>query len=85
MLAFGGFCLGYFWIKFEEPFYHFESIHDNYYISEYSYADKSIWTRTNRKRYLPVLNFVERSYWLWLVFSFPGLIKIWKNPKSPGQ
>lgn len=33
---------------------------------------------------LPIVNFVERSYWLWFVFAIPGLFKIRKNPQSPG-
>src|SRR5690606_18857960 len=32
---------------------------------------------------LPILSFVERSYWLWLVMAIPGLDKILKKRDSP--
>lgn len=83
-LAFGALYLGYFWIKFGSPFYRFESIQDGHYISEFTYADKSAWVMLKRLTILPIITFVERSYWLWFVFAIPGLIKIWKKPTSPG-
>lgn len=83
-LVFGALYLGYFWIKFGSPFYRFESIQDGHYISEFTYADKSSWVMLKRLTILPIITFVERSYWLWIVFAIPGLVKIWKKPTSPG-
>lgn len=83
-VLFGASYLAYFWLKFGDPLYRFESIHAGYYISEYSYADKSVWVMLKRLTILPVVNFVDRSYWLWFVFAIPGLIKIQKKPQSPG-
>ncbi|WP_139352757.1 hypothetical protein [Algoriphagus sp. A40] len=83
-IAFGTLYLGYFWIKFGSPFYRFESIQDGHYISEFTYADKSFWVMLKRLTIMPIVTFVERSYWLWLVFAIPGLVKIRKKPQSPG-
>ena len=83
-LAFGALYLGYFWIQFGSPFYRLESIQDGHYISEFTYADKSIWVMMKRLTILPILTFVERSYWLWFIFAIPGLVKVWKKPSSPG-
>lgn len=83
-LAFGTLYLGYFWLKFGSPFYRFESIQDGHYISEFTYADKSAWVMLKRLSILPIITFVERSYWLWIVFAIPGLVKIWRKPTSPG-
>lgn len=33
---------------------------------------------------MPVISFVERAYWIWIVFAIPGLVKIGKKPESPG-
>jgi len=82
-LAFGALYLGYFWFKFGSPFYRFESIQDGHYISEFTYADKSAWVMLQRLTILPIITFVERSYWLWIVFAIPGLVKIWRKPTSP--
>ncbi|WP_111670986.1 hypothetical protein [Algoriphagus litoralis] len=83
-IVFGALYLGYFWIKFGSPFYRFESIQDGHYISEFTYADKSGWIMLKRLTILPIITFVERSYWIWIVFSIPGLVKVWKKPESPG-
>ncbi|MFN3996290.1 hypothetical protein [Algoriphagus sp.] len=83
-LAFGAIYLGYFWIKFGSPFYRFESIQDGHYISEFTYADKSAWVMLQRLTVLPIITFVERSYWLWIVFAIPGLHRIWRKTSSPG-
>jgi hypothetical protein len=83
-IAFGALYLGYFWIKFGSPIYRFESIQDGHYISEFTYADKSALVMLQRLTIFPIITFVERSYWLWIVFAIPGLIKIWKKPSSPG-
>lgn len=83
-LVIGCIYLGYFWIEFGNLFYRFESIQDGHYISEFTYADKSTWVMLNRLTILPIITFVERSYWVWIVFAIPGLLKIRKNPQSPG-
>ncbi|SDA89694.1 hypothetical protein SAMN03080617_03203 [Algoriphagus alkaliphilus] len=83
-IVFGSLYLAYFWIQFGSPFYRFESIQDGHYISEFTYADKSVWVMLKRLTILPILTFVERSYWIWIVFAIPGLLKIRKNPQSPG-
>jgi len=83
-IAFGSVYLGYFWIKFGSPFYRFESIQDGHYISEFTYADKSGWVMLKRLTILPIVTFVERSYWLWVVFAVPGLVRVWRKPESPG-
>jgi len=81
---FGGAYLGYFWIKFGHPLYRFQSIQEGHYISEFTYADKSIWVMLKRLTILPILTFVERSYWLWMVFAIPALVRVRKNPATPG-
>lgn len=83
-LVFGSLYLAYFWIQFGSPFYRFESIQDGHYISEFTYADKSASVMLKRLTILPILTFVERSYWIWIVFAIPGLVRIWKKPQSPG-
>lgn len=82
--AFGALYLGYFWVKFGSPFYRFESIQAGHYISEFTYADKSGWVMLKRLTLFPILTLIERSYWLWIIFALPGLVKIWKKPTSPG-
>ncbi|HSF53319.1 MAG TPA: hypothetical protein VLA71_06180 [Algoriphagus sp.] len=83
-VSLGSLYLGYFWMKFGNPLYRFDSIQEGHYISEFTYADKSIWVMIQRLTILPIITFVERSYWLWFVFAVPGLVKIRKNPQSPG-
>lgn len=83
-LAFGALYLGYFWIKFGDPLYRVSSIQEGHYISEYTYADKSAWVMLKRLTILPIQTFVDRSYWLWMVFALPAFAKLRKNPGSPG-
>lgn len=83
-IAIGALYMGYFWIKFGSPFYRFESIQAGHYISEFTYADKSAWVMLKRLTILPIVTFIDRSYWLWIVFAIPGLVKMWKKPTSPG-
>ncbi len=66
--------LGYFWIEFGDPFFRINSIHEGHYISEYSYNDKNPLALIYRLTFLPIVHFVERSYWLLLVFSIPGIL-----------
>ena len=79
----GIFYLGYFWLEFGSPLYRFESIQNGHYISEFSYADKNFWVMVERLTVLPIINFVERAYWVWFVFAIPGIIFGWKSFKSP--
>lgn len=81
-IVFGSIYLGYFWIEFGSPFYRFDSIQDGHYVSEFTYADKSGWVMLKRLTILPILTFVERAYWIWLVFSLPALAQIRKNSHS---
>jgi hypothetical protein len=83
-ILFGAIYLGYFWIKFGDPLYRFESIQNGHYLSEYSYSDKSIAMMLKRLTFIPVISFVERTYWIWIVFAIPGLVKTRKRPESPG-
>ncbi len=82
-LLFGLGYLGYFWIEFGDPFYRVSSIQAGHYISEFTYADKGIWSILRRLTYLPIVTFVERAYWPWLIFSIPGIALTWKNRTSP--
>ncbi|NVJ86152.1 MAG: hypothetical protein HWE15_07585 [Algoriphagus sp.] len=66
--------LGYFWLKFGDPLYRIQSINAGHYISEFTYADKG-WARiVQRITYLPILTFIERAYWPWIVFALPGIV-----------
>ncbi|PRY90350.1 ArnT family glycosyltransferase [Mongoliibacter ruber] len=60
----------------------FSSVNEGHYISEFTYADKGLGSVIKRLTYLPFTNFVERSYWIWLVFSVPGLIKAFKTRQT---
>ncbi|TNF42858.1 MAG: hypothetical protein EP311_04450 [Cytophagales bacterium] len=83
-LLFGAAYLSYFWIKFGDPFFRVSSINAGHYISEFTYADKGPWAMFRRLSYLPILTWVERSYWLWIVLALPGVWKAWKTKHSPG-
>ncbi|MBN7799961.1 hypothetical protein J0A67_03765 [Algoriphagus aestuariicola] len=80
---FGTAYLTYFWAKFGDPLYRFHSIQGGHYVSEYTYADKTVWVMLKRLTISPIITFVERSYWLWLVFALPAFAKLRKNPSSP--
>ncbi|MHA7131396.1 hypothetical protein [Algoriphagus namhaensis] len=74
----GGFILAslylaYFWIQFGDPLFRIHSINAGHYISEFTYADKGLWSILKRLTILPFVTFVERAYWPWLVFALPGL------------
>jgi hypothetical protein len=71
-LLLGFIYLGYFWIKFGDPFYRITSIQAGHYISEFTYADKGICSILKRI-----------TYWPWMVFAIPGLVFAWKNRTSP--
>ncbi|WP_439487264.1 hypothetical protein [Algoriphagus sp.] len=76
--------LGYFWINFGDPMYRINSIHTGHYISEYSYADKGFGAILKRLTIVPIGNFVERSYWAWMVFAVPGIMLGLKCKIRPG-
>ncbi|MBN3519120.1 hypothetical protein JYB62_03820 [Algoriphagus lutimaris] len=65
--------LTYFWIQFGDPFYRITSINAGHYISEYTYADKGIGAIVERLTITPIITFVERAYWPWLIFAIPGI------------
>lgn len=75
--------LGYFWVKFGDPLHRITSINAGHYISEFTYADKGLWAILRRLTILPVLTFVERSYWAWIVFAIPGVAVGLKSRKTP--
>lgn len=75
--------LGYFWIKFGDPLHRVTSINAGHYISEFTYADKGFWSIIKRLTILPIITFVERSYWAWIVFAIPGIALGFKSRKTP--
>ncbi|MEB2775253.1 hypothetical protein SYJ56_08030 [Algoriphagus sp. D3-2-R+10] len=75
--------LGYFWIEFGDPFHRITSINAGHYISEFTYADKNFWSMLNRLTILPIITFVERSYWAWIVFAMPGIHLGLNTKKTP--
>ncbi|WP_425638860.1 hypothetical protein ACPUEN_04515 [Algoriphagus yeomjeoni] len=77
--------LGYFWIEFGNPLHRITSINAGHYISDYTYADKGFWSILERLTILPVLTFVERAYWPWMVFAVPGIIEGWKGGNSAAR
>lgn len=79
----GSIYLGYFLIKFGDPLYRIASINAGHYISEFTYADKGFWSMARRLTILPIITFVERSYWAWIVFAMPGVYLGYKNRASP--
>jgi hypothetical protein len=83
-LLFGLSYLGYFWWEFGDPFYRVTSINAGHYISEFTYADKGIGAILRRISYLPIVTFVERGYWIWIVFAFSGTWVIWKKKDNNG-
>lgn len=75
--------LGYFWVKFGDPLHRISSINAGHYISEFTYADKGFWAIMRRITILPIITFVERSYWAWMVFALPGIALGLKSKKTP--
>ncbi|MCE7056147.1 hypothetical protein LZF95_15800 [Algoriphagus sp. AGSA1] len=76
--------LCYFWVNFGDPMYRINSIHAGHYISAYSYADKGFGAILKRLTVIPISNFVDRSYWTWMVFALPGILlglksKVWSG------
>ncbi len=75
--------LGYFWVKFGDPLHRISSINAGHYISEFTYADKGLLSILKRLTVLPIITFVERSYWAWIVFALPGITVGLKSMKTP--
>lgn len=75
--------LGYFWIEFGDPLHRVTSINAGHYISEFTYADKGFWSILERLTILPIITFVERSYWAWIVFAIPGIALGLKSKTTP--
>ncbi|EOZ98383.1 hypothetical protein A33Q_1037 [Indibacter alkaliphilus LW1] len=63
-------------------FARFSSVNEGHYISEFTYADKGALAILQRISYLPILTFIERSYWIWIVLALPGLIKTFLSKKE---
>jgi hypothetical protein len=82
-IAVGAIYLGYFWINFGDPLHRISSINAGHYISEFTYADKGFWSILRRLTILPIITFVERSYWAWIVFAIPGIAAGLKSEKTP--
>jgi hypothetical protein len=82
-LFFASSYLGYFWVNFGDPFYRITSINAGHYISEFTYADKGIWSILRRISYLPILTFVERGYWLWIILALPAISQLRKKQTTP--
>src|SRR5690606_20965075 len=75
--------LSYFWVKFGYPLHRVSSINAGHYISEFTYADKGLWSILRRLTVLPIITFVERSYWAWIVFALPGIVLGLKSKQTP--
>lgn len=67
------FYLGYYQWQFGDWLYRFKSVNEGHYISEYTYHDKGIESILKRITYLPILTFIDRTYWLWWVMAIPGI------------
>lgn len=65
--------LGYYQWQFGDWLYRFKSVNEGHYISEYTYHDKGTVSILKRITYLPILTFIERTYWLWWVMAIPGI------------
>jgi hypothetical protein len=65
--------LGYYQWLFGDWLYRFTSVNEGHYISEYTYHDKGWPAVVKRISYLPLITFIERTYWLWIVMALPGI------------
>ncbi|WP_041738681.1 glycosyltransferase family 39 protein [Echinicola vietnamensis] len=74
--------LGYFYVKFDDPFLRFRSIEQGHYISPYSFYDKGWTAVAERLTFSPILTFIERTFWIWIVLSVPGLVRAFKHDKD---
>lgn len=76
--------LSYFWLNFGDPLYRISSINAGHYISEFTYADKGLGAILERLTITPLLTFVERNYWPWVIFALPGLVRSLKSKSGEG-
>ena len=65
--------LSYYHWQFGDWLYRFKSVNQGHYISEYTYHDKGVGSILKRITYLPVLAFIDRTYWLWWIMALPGI------------
>ena len=73
-LLFGTAYLAYYWIFYDNPFFRIQAVHAGHYISEYTFFDKSLGTLIWRVTLDPLVTFVHRGYWLWLILSLPAIV-----------
>ncbi|WP_157492788.1 hypothetical protein [Echinicola pacifica] len=81
-ILFGLIYFGYFYLFYDDPFYKFISINEAHYIGEFSYYDKSVGTIFSRVSYRPLMIFISRTYWIWIILAVPGILRALKNPKE---
>lgn len=74
--------LAYYWNQFGDPFYRIQSVQAGHYISEYTFFDKNWTVLLWRISIDPLLTFVERGYWLWMVLALPATIEGLKSYKK---
>lgn len=74
-ILFTGLYLGYYWWAFGDPLYRIQSVHEGHYISEYTFFDKDWKAMLWRVSFSPLVTFVERGYWLWVVLAMPAVVK----------
>ncbi|AFL85686.1 hypothetical protein Belba_3174 [Belliella baltica DSM 15883] len=77
--------LGYYWWEFGDPFFRIQSVHQGHYISEYTFFDKDLSSMLWRISFSPLLTFIERGYWLWIILSIPAIftgLKKYENIKT---
>ena len=65
--------LGYYHWQFGDWLYRFKSIENGHYVSDYSYYDKGLYTISKRITYEPILDLINRTYWLWLILAVPSI------------
>src|SRR5690606_9731702 len=76
--------LTYYQLQFGDWLYRFKTVNEGHYISEYTYHDKGWGSILRRLTYLPLTTFIDRTYWLWLVMSVPGIYYGIKNGDKIG-
>ncbi|MCH7396497.1 hypothetical protein MM236_00795 [Belliella sp. DSM 107340] len=69
----GSLYLGYYWYVFGDAFYRINTVNAGHYISEFTYNDKGWQSVLKRLTIIPMVTFVERSYWIWLILAIPGM------------
>ncbi|AWW32368.1 hypothetical protein DN752_20720 [Echinicola strongylocentroti] len=74
--------LGYFQLRFDDPFFRFTSIENGHYVSAFSFYDKPWQETAARLTFTPILTFIERTYWIWIVLAVPGMVRAFKHDKD---